>query len=149
MEMDLRLLQELPERYEGVRVEEGDEVPITEVVRIANNPHQDEHDHMENQELPGHTRGQEGLPLRGRSPVRFDRDAGACQPCEKAHHRSGRGALLSRRAGGGHFLSPRLRRSNTSSVASGLATARTWCAGAAASATAYSSRSLVTRPSHI
>ena len=55
--MDLRALQELPERREGVRIQEGDEVPITKVVCVAEDPYQDENDHMENQDLPDQTRG--------------------------------------------------------------------------------------------
>ena len=70
--MDLGALQELPERREGVRIQEGDEIPITEVVGVTEDPHQDKHDHMENQELPEQTRGQECLPLRRQAPVRFE-----------------------------------------------------------------------------
>src|SRR6266566_1303070 len=70
--MDLRTLQELPEGREGVRIQEGDEIPITEVVGVTEDPHQDKHDHMENQELPEQTRGQECLPLRRQAPVRFE-----------------------------------------------------------------------------
>ena len=72
MKMDLGALQELPERREGVRIQEGDEIPITEVVGVTEDPHQDKHDHMENQELPEQTRGQECLPLRRQAPVRFE-----------------------------------------------------------------------------
>jgi hypothetical protein len=70
--MDLGALQELPERREGVRIQEGDEIPIAEVVGVTEDPHQDKHDHMENQELPEQTRGRECLPLRRQAPVRFE-----------------------------------------------------------------------------